>query len=381
MPGELTIGAFSRATALTPKALRLYDELGLLRPLRTDPFTGYRYYAPEQVPQARLVAWLRRIGMPLAAIREVVPLESTQAAAEIAAYWARQEHAHAARRDLADVLLRTLRNEETTVRTTPLTIRYAAMTDTGLVRDSNQDTAHATPVLLAVADGFGPDGGQASARAVAALRDAPPSTQPTTEPEADSGTETDAAPGQVLGLLADAVASARSRLRDLPGSGTTLTALLRPGGGDQLALVHIGDTRAYLLRDGRLSRLTHDHSLVQSLVDEGTLTEAEAVTHPQRGVLLRALSADAPADSATGAVELSLHDIRPGDRYLLASDGLTAVADEPAITAALAASHPDADPDRAARDLIALARTLGAPDNIACAVADVLPAPAPASAD
>jgi DNA-binding transcriptional MerR regulator len=87
----LTIGAFAKATRLSPKALRLYDELDLLRPARVDPHTGYRYYAVEQLERARLVAWLRRLGMPLARIRTVCALPPTAAAQDIRAYWARVE--------------------------------------------------------------------------------------------------------------------------------------------------------------------------------------------------------------------------------------------------------------------------------------------------
>src|SRR5206468_9723543 len=101
----LTIGAFARACRLSPKALRLYDELDLLRPARVDPHTGYRYYAVEQLEQARLVAWLRRLGMPLARIREVCALQPAAAAREIRAYWARVEAETAVRRDLTAFLV------------------------------------------------------------------------------------------------------------------------------------------------------------------------------------------------------------------------------------------------------------------------------------
>src|SRR4051812_23574227 len=105
MDGLLTIGAFSKAGRLSPKALRLYDELGLLRPERVDPETGYRYYAAGQLERARLVAWLRRLGMPLARIRDVCALTPSAAAEEIRAYWALVETETAARRDLAVFLV------------------------------------------------------------------------------------------------------------------------------------------------------------------------------------------------------------------------------------------------------------------------------------
>ena len=148
-------------------------------------------------------------------------------------------------------------------------------------------------------------------------------------------------------------------------SGSTLTAML--WSGSRLALVHIGDTRAYLLRDGGLFQITHDHSVVQSLIDAGRLTPEEAVTHPQRSLLLRALSASGGGDA--GTPDLSLHEAQAGDRYLLCSDGLTSVVPAAAIRDTLSA--PESSPETAVRQLIDLANAAGGPDNIACVVADV----------
>jgi serine/threonine protein phosphatase PrpC len=145
-------------------------------------------------------------------------------------------------------------------------------------------------------------------------------------------------------------------------NGTTLTALLWTG--SRLALVHIGDSRAYLLRGGALFRITHDHTVVQSLVDEGRLTAEEAVTHPQRALLLKALT--------TGTPDLRLHDAEPGDRYLLCSDGLSAVVPDPAIRDLLAAAPA---PDTAVHTLVDAANTAGGPDNVSCVVADVVETP------
>ncbi|GAB2870508.1 hypothetical protein GCM10022245_01550 [Streptomyces mayteni] len=121
--------------------------------------TGYRRYAPEQLDQARLVAWLRRLGMPLARIQHVGTLNAAAAAAaqEVRAFWAEVEAATAARRDLATFLIDHLSRKDPAMFPTakPLGIRYAALSDTGLARESNQDTAYAGPRLLAVADGCG----------------------------------------------------------------------------------------------------------------------------------------------------------------------------------------------------------------------------------
>ena len=147
----------------------------------------------------------------------------------------------------------------------------------------------------------------------------------------------------------------------LSGMGTTLTALL--WSGSQLGLVHIGDSRAYLVRDGELFQITQDHTLVQSLLDDGKITPAEVDSHPQSMLLLRALSGDKNFEP-----DLQLRQARPGDRYLLCSDGLHRVADADAIARVLLTVQ---DPDQAARDLVALAMDGGAPDNITCIVADV----------
>ena len=150
----------------------------------------------------------------------------------------------------------------------------------------------------------------------------------------------------------------------LEGMGTTLTALL--WSGSQLGLVHIGDSRAYLVRDGEVFQITRDHTLVQTLLDDGKITEAEMSSHPQRSLVLRALIA-----GRDGEADIQVREARAGDRYLLCSDGLHEVADAEAIARVLLTVH---DPDQAATDLIALAIAGGGPDNVTCIVADVVPA-------
>lgn len=134
--------------------------------------------------------------------------------------------------------------------------------------------------------------------------------------------------------------------------------------GSQLALVHIGDCRVYLLRDGELFRITHDHTVVQAMVDEGRIGPEEAASHPQRSMLVRALGngADATAD-------MRLHDARPGDRYLLCSDGLPTAVPDGEIHRVLTDAG---EPDGAVRELVALANGAGGPDNVSCVVADVV---------
>ncbi|MFF1376420.1 MerR family transcriptional regulator [Streptomyces sp. NPDC058308] len=383
--GLLTIGAFAKASRLSPKALRLYDELGLLPPARVDPVTGYRFYAPDQLEQARLVAWLRRLGMPLARIRHVCALDAETgagadvatgagadvptgaAAREVRAYWAQVEADLAARRNLAAFLVDHLSRKDPAMSPTtpPLTIRYAALSETGRVRESNQDTAYAGSRLLAVADGFGRTGAPASAAAVDTFK------RLESLEVLESG---DVPAGSLLNLLEEAVEQAGQAVHGATASGTgpadeagtTLTAMLWTG--SQLALVHIGDSRACLLRDGEFFRITHDHTLVQSLLDEGRITPEEASSHPQRSLLLRALTHGGDATP-----DVRLHDARPGDRYLLCSDGLSAVVPDEEVRRVLGAA---ADPEQAVRELVALANALGGPDNVSCVVADVVELPA-----
>jgi PPM family protein phosphatase len=170
----MSSGEFARASGLSRKALRLYDELGLLPPARTDPVSSYRFYAPAQLERARLVAWLRRLGMPLAGIRAVSTLPAERAAAELAAYWDTVEAETAKRRELATFLIGYLAGRETAVTDAEkaLTIRYAVASETGLVRSGNEDAAYAGARLLAVADGMGGHAGgeRASAAVIDALR-------------------------------------------------------------------------------------------------------------------------------------------------------------------------------------------------------------------
>lgn len=353
----LSIGTFARASRLSPKALRLYDELGLLTPARVDPATGYRSYAPGQLEQARLVAWLRRLGMPLARIRHVRALPAAQAAQEVRAFWAGVEADTAARRDLAAFLVDHLTGKDPTVpaATAPLAIRYAALSDRGLVRERNQDTARAAAGLLAVADGYGGAGGPASAAAVGVFEQLDAAALPA---------------GELLGALEDAVeraaraVDAAAAAADADGSGTTLTAMLWTG--SQLALVHIGDSRVYLLRDGELFRITHDHTLVRSMVEDGRLSPDEAASHPQRSLLVRALGG-----GADSTADLKLQDARRGDRYLLCSDGLPSAVPTQDIHRVLATA---AGPEPAVRELVGLANGRGGPDNVSCVVADVVQA-------
>jgi PPM family protein phosphatase len=364
VPQLLTIGTFARAARLSPKALRLYDQLGLLRPAAVDGESGYRFYDPAQLERARLIAWLRRLGMPLGRIRRVCDLPAPAAAEEVARYWDQVLAETAARGQLASFLVDYLSGGGCAVEdaASMLGIRYAARSEQGPVRTSNEDTAYAGPRLFAVADGVRGSGGDlASAAAVDALKPL----------------ETVAVPAEdLLGALADAVGDADRAIGEIAAStpsgaaATTLTALL--WSGSRLGLVHIGDIRAYLVRDGELFQITHDHTYVQSLVDEGRLTAADAASHPQRSLLVRGLTGTGGARP-----DLSLHEAVAGDRYLLCSDGLSAVVPTGSLHEVLTGPG---DPQQVLDELVAHAYAAGGPDNIACVIADVVMLDAPATA-
>jgi len=236
-----------------------------------------------------------------------------------------------------------------------LALRYAVRSDVGLLREGNEDSAYAGPHLLAVADGMG---GHAAGEVAS-------SETITTIASLDSER-----PGiDLVSALAEAVAMANMRLQELvisdpatEGMGTTLTAMLWLDG--HAALCHIGDSRAYLLRNGQFYQITHDHTLVQSLVDEGKITEDDVATHPHRSLLLRALDGRTIAEP-----DLSQLETMPGDRLLLCSDGLSGVVTEQTLHQTLSSVW---DPDKAALQLVELAIKGGGPDNITVIVADVL---------
>jgi protein phosphatase len=237
-----------------------------------------------------------------------------------------------------------------------LLLRAAAVTHLGLVRSNNEDAAYAGRRLLAVADGIGgaPAGELASEIVIRALTGL------------DQGPE----PQAPLAALGAALTEANreigeSTAGDLTrqGMGTTLTALLLSG--ERMALLHVGDSRGYLLRGGTLSRLTRDDTFVQALVDRGMLSAADARTHPQRSIITQAVQGG--DFEPTGALLTPL----PDDRYLLCSDGLSDYVSDEQIAAALA---QPADPQHCAERLIELALDAGAPDNVTVVVCDVVPA-------
>ncbi|NUT22869.1 MAG: serine/threonine-protein phosphatase [Hamadaea sp.] len=233
-----------------------------------------------------------------------------------------------------------------------LTLRYAARSDRGLIRDGNQDSVYAGPRLLAVADGMGgmAAGDVASNIVIGAM----------------APLDEDVPGDALVDALRGAVEAANQQLRDtvdanphLEGMGTTLTAMLFSG--SKMGLVHIGDSRAYQLRDNEFAQITKDDTYVQMLVDEGRISAEEASSHPQRSLLTRAM------DGRDVEPEYSVRQVLPGDRYLICSDGLSGVVSAETIGETL---REYVDPSQCVDRLIALALRGGGPDNITVIIAD-----------
>jgi len=235
-----------------------------------------------------------------------------------------------------------------------LQLRYVAHSEIGLIRKNNQDSGYASPHLVVVADGMGgaAAGDLASAVAIDTIR------------KIEAPTEGK----QMLGVLADAIHDANDKIAELiesdvslEGMGTTVTGAMFDG--VELGLAHIGDSRAYLLRDGRLERLTHDHTWVQSLVDDAKISETEAAIHPHRSLLLKVLNGQPTNDP-----DLTMVPVQAGDRLMFCSDGVCGLIDDDVIAAGL--QIPDLD--QAVERIVAESLHEGGVDNITVIVADVV---------
>jgi protein phosphatase len=240
-------------------------------------------------------------------------------------------------------------------------LRVGSATDTGQVRTKNEDAALIGDAVFAVADGMGGHaaGDVASQVAVEAFGS---STSEGIDDEEDIV--------EAVRAANQAVIDRADENPDLAGMGTTLTALALVagpadgGGPGELVIANVGDSRAYLFRDGDLTQLTRDHSLVEDLVQEGRLSPEEARTHPQRNILTRVLGNDSEVEP-----DMFRADPVRGDRYLLCSDGLSNEVDEERTASVL---RRLADPDDAARELVRLANESGGRDNITVVVVDVV---------
>jgi PPM family protein phosphatase len=236
----------------------------------------------------------------------------------------------------------------------PLQLRYVAHSEIGLIRKNNQDSGYASPHLLVVADGMGgaAAGDLASAVAIDSMR----------KIEGPSKGE------HMLEVLAGAIHEANDKIAELvesdlslDGMGTTVTGAMFDG--IELGLAHIGDSRAYLYRDGQLERLTHDDTWVQSLVDEGKISESEAAMHPHRSLLLKVLNGQPTNDP-----DLTMVPVKLGDRLMFCSDGVCGLIDDDMIEVGLQLS----DINDALQRLVVESLHEGGIDNITVIVADVV---------
>ncbi len=234
-----------------------------------------------------------------------------------------------------------------------LALRYVAHSEIGLVRKNNQDSAYVSPTMLVVADGMGgaAAGDLASAVAIRELRNV------------DGGHTAE----DMLTALEAAITNAGEQISDLiqsdpalDGMGSTVCGLMFDG--SSLGIANIGDSRAYRFRDGVLTRLTRDHSWVQTLVDEGRITEAEALEHPHRSLILRVINGQ-----PQHVPDLELGDAREGDRLLICSDGLCGMVTDAAIQA-----HLTGEREQVLAELVGLAHAAGGQDNITIIVADIV---------
>ena len=355
--GVMPIGEFSERCGLSPKRLRSYAAHGLLIPAAVDSQSGYRYYSPRQVREAQLIDALREAGMPLA---DIATLLTDPSGDHLDAWSNRVERDAVQRHQALDLARRLLAvaptpdppSDHPHPRREPMTMLHTVTrTDIGRVRKDNEDVVVGTDRLAAVADGMGghPGGEVASAIAIALMH------------AAFTGRSLDELQAGVRAGNR-AIWDRACESSDLEGMGTTICAagLVEDG---RLAVVNVGDSRAYVLRNGALMQLTHDHSVTAEAVRRGELTEAETRDHPHRGVLTRALGV-APE------VELDSTWQTPvdGDRLLVCTDGLFTEVTGEEIASLMAANE---DIEATADALVERAVSRGGHDNVSVVVAEV----------
>jgi PPM family protein phosphatase len=353
----MPIGEFSARSGLSPKRLRSYATNGLLVPEAVDSGSGYRYYSPGQLREAKLIDTLREAGIPLADIAALLGDPSRE---RLDAWASRLETEAAHRQEAIDVARRLLPAEITTfapVDEEPLRkesimkLETVSRTDIGRVRDSNEDAVAGRDDLAMVADGMGgPPGGEVASAIAASLVQA-------------------AFTGGSLDELQAAVRAANraiwdraSASADLDGMGTTVCAAGLTEDGT-LVVVNVGDSRAYVLHDAALTQLTDDHSVTAELVRRGELNEEQALNHPHRNVLTRALGVGPDVELDGRALPACT-----GDRLLVGTDGLFNEVPDEEIASVMTANR---DLQATADALVELALSRGGRDNVSVVVAEI----------
>jgi serine/threonine protein phosphatase PrpC len=353
----MPIGEFSERSGLSPKRLRSYAADGLLVPEAVDSGSGYRYYSPGQLREAKLIDTLREAGIPLADIAVLLRDPSC----ERLDAWASRLKIEAARRHNAIDIARRLMSSETrsfvpvdegsSGKESKMKMKTVSRTDIGRVRDSNQDAVVGSDDLAMVADGMGgPPGGEIASAVAVSLVHA-------------------AFTGGSLDELQAAVRAANRAIwdranasADLDGMGTTVCAagLTKDG---TLVVVNVGDSRAYVLHDAALTQLTDDHSVTAELVRRGELNEQQALDHPHHSILTRALGVGPDVELDGRALPAS-----EGDRLLVGTDGLFNEVPDDEIASVLTGTQ---DLQEVADVLVELAVSRGGRDNVSVVVAEL----------
>ncbi len=358
----MPIGEFSERSGLSPKRLRSYAAGGLLVPAAVDATSGYRYYSPGQLRDAQLIDSLREAGMPLADIAALLRAPS----AEHLDAWAERVETDATNRREALVAARQILALEAESfaavanfeKGDLMNLKTASRVDIGRVRDNNEDAVVMSDRLAGVADGMGggPGGEIASAIAIDLVQ------------AAFAGESLDELRGGARAANR-AIWARASTSAELEGMGSTLCAVGLTGDGT-LAVVNVGDSRAYVFRNGELKQLTNDHTVTAEMVRRGELSEQDALDHPHRNVLTRVLGVgpDVELDDAVYAAN-------EGDRVLVCTDGLFNEVSDHQIASVIDTGDVQAVADA----LVDLALSAGARDNVAVVVAEVSAA-APRSA-
>jgi serine/threonine protein phosphatase PrpC len=353
----MAIGEFSDRSGLSAKRLRTYAAEGLLAPAAVDPGSGYRYYSPGQLASAQVIDALRQAGVPLAEIRSFLRHPSRE---QLDA-WASQLQTDASRRqgglDLARHLFGASKDPDFPTANQHFeeelmtTFRTAGRTDIGRLRENNEDVIVSNDRLALVADGMGGHpGGEIAANAAAGVVPA-------------------VFTGRSLDELEAAVRAANWAIRDravpeagLDGMGTTICAAGLLTGGD-IAIVNVGDSRAYLWHEGALIQLTQDHSVTAELIQRGELRQDEAPEHPHYGILTRALGVGSDVE-----IDRRTLNVAEGDRIVLCTDGLFNELSGKDIASAMAGAGEMA---AIVDNLIDKAITHGGRDNVSVVVVEV----------
>ena len=343
----LSIGAFSARSRLSARRLRTYAAEGLLLPAAVDPTTGYRFYAVHQVAEAELIDALRQADVPLSQIRVILHERRASGLDD----WAGRLRADNERKQEA---LRRARALLTATEARPtdaqggshMNVTTASRVDKGPVRENNEDAVVARGHLVAVADGMG---GHAAGETAAAMATAVVSAVVTEKSLDELEAAVRAANWAVWQRAAGDTA--------LQGMGTTLCAVAAVDG--ELAVANVGDSRAYLARDGVLRVLTDDHTVTAQLVRDGELTLAEARQHPHRRFLTRALGVKPDVEVDTSTMPTS-----DGDRVLVCSDGVHTVVSDDEIAGLLGSCDT---PTALVDAVVERALAAGTDDNVAAA--------------